>query len=154
MCGQISIETFGCLILWKIYILPATLIWYAYYSYLGGNIEIHGIRYLFCIYSLLWDGRICHGNTYMYTVTICFCIVLLQTLKSDPLLYKERKLYVYFFTNPACLRQLFDEMSSRLQAQKMQWFTNHLSCSVSTSLWTLCRIHNMTYSVAVNKITR
>lgn len=42
-----------------------------------------------------------------------------QTLKSDPLLYKERKLYVYFFTNPACLRQLFDEMSSRLQAQKM-----------------------------------
>lgn len=46
-------------------------------------------------------------------------VVIFQTLKSDPLLYKERKLYVYFFTNPACLRQLFDEMSSRLQAQKM-----------------------------------
>ena len=57
MCGQISIETSGCLILWNIYILPATLIWYAYYSYLGGNIEIHGIRYLFCIYSLLWELR-------------------------------------------------------------------------------------------------
>ncbi|XP_062578484.1 HAUS augmin-like complex subunit 3 [Saccostrea cucullata] len=43
-----------------------------------------------------------------------------QILKSDPLLYKERKLFMYFFTNPACLRQLFDEMSSRLQAQKLQ----------------------------------
>ena len=68
--------------------------------------------------SLLWDGGYAMATS--NTVTICFCIVLFQTLKSDPLLYKERKLYVYFFTNPACLRQLFDEMSSRLQAQKMQ----------------------------------
>lgn len=72
------------------------------------------------VYIYIWTYSLL--TNLMKTCVLCEglnFVVIFQTLKSDPLLYKERKLYVYFFTNPACLRQLFDEMSSRLQAQKM-----------------------------------
>ncbi|KAH3849262.1 hypothetical protein DPMN_091658, partial [Dreissena polymorpha] len=39
-----------------------------------------------------------------------------KVLKADPLLTRERKLFTYFFNNPAKLHQTFEEISSRLQA--------------------------------------
>lgn len=42
-----------------------------------------------------------------------------QTLRHDTLLCKERRLFSHFFINPSQLNTLFDELSSRLQAQKL-----------------------------------
>ncbi|XP_021377275.1 HAUS augmin-like complex subunit 3 [Mizuhopecten yessoensis] len=42
-----------------------------------------------------------------------------QTLRNDPLLHKERKMFSYFFNTPAHLKQLFDELSSQLQAHRV-----------------------------------
>lgn len=42
-----------------------------------------------------------------------------QTLRQDTLLCKERRLFTHFFNNPSQLNTLFDELSSRLQAQKI-----------------------------------
>ncbi|WAR23282.1 HAUS3-like protein [Mya arenaria] len=40
-----------------------------------------------------------------------------KLLKSDPLLARERKLFTYFFTNPAKLQQTLEDISNRLQAK-------------------------------------
>lgn len=42
-----------------------------------------------------------------------------QALRQDTLLCKERRLFTHFFVNPSQLKTLFDELSSRLQAQKL-----------------------------------
>ncbi|XP_069125959.1 HAUS augmin-like complex subunit 3 [Argopecten irradians] len=42
-----------------------------------------------------------------------------QTLRNDPLLHKERKMFAYFFNNPGHMKQMFDELSSRLQAHRV-----------------------------------
>lgn len=42
-----------------------------------------------------------------------------QMLRQDTLMCKERRLFPYFFTNTSQLHALFDELSSRLQAQKV-----------------------------------
>ena len=43
--------------------------------------------------------------------------IMLQMLKNDPLLARERKLFTYFFNNPSKLQQTMDEISARLEAQ-------------------------------------
>ncbi|XP_060080706.1 HAUS augmin-like complex subunit 3 [Ylistrum balloti] len=42
-----------------------------------------------------------------------------QTLRNDPLLHRERKMFAYFFNNPANMKQLFDVLSSQLQASRV-----------------------------------
>lgn len=91
----------------------------SYFSSLRNYFRVYWAT-LINVYIYIWNYSLL--TNLMKTCVLCEglnFVVIFQTLKSDPLLYKERKLYVYFFTNPACLRQLFDEMSSRLQAQKM-----------------------------------
>lgn len=91
----------------------------SYFSYLRNYFRVYWAT-LINVYIYIWTYSLLTNlmKTCVLWEGLNF-VVIFQTLKSDPLLYKERKLYVYFFTNPACLRQLFDEMSSRLQAQKM-----------------------------------
>ena len=44
--------------------------------------------------------------------------LMFQLLRKDPLLSQERKLFTYFFTNPAKLHQVIEELSSRVEAEK------------------------------------
>ena len=43
-------------------------------------------------------------------------IVLLQILQANPLMETERKLFVFFFTNPGKLRQAVSELAHRIDA--------------------------------------
>ena len=43
-------------------------------------------------------------------------IVLVQILQANPLMETERKLFVFFFTNPGKLRQAVSELAQRIDA--------------------------------------
>ena len=43
-------------------------------------------------------------------------IIFFQILQANPLMETERKLFVYFFTNPGKLRQVVSELAHRIDA--------------------------------------
>ena len=49
-------------------------------------------------------------------MTPSIIILYLQILQANPLMETERKLFVYFFTNPGKLRQVVSELAHRIDA--------------------------------------
>ena len=49
-------------------------------------------------------------------MTLYLTMIFLQVLQANPLMETERKLFVYFFTNPGKLRQVVSELAHRIDA--------------------------------------